>query len=94
MAVLHLICCVRNERLTDVDVVMTAQCCGWGQMPVEQSVQQVLDALRDYRDYPRLAEVRVVGDDTVLAEPNLLEQPKLYQNTEWFTVAPNEIQRG
>lgn len=27
----------------------------------------------------------------IINEPNLLDQPKYYQNTEWFSIKPEEI---
>lgn len=88
MAVLYNVLVNRGESLTDVDIVLTSMCCGYGKMTEEESICQILDAIRDYKDY----QPRIVNRQCIVHEPNLLVQPKFYQNTEFFSIRPEEIQ--
>lgn len=90
MAVLTNIFVNRKESLTDVDVIFTSLCCGYGKMSEEESVRQILKGIQDFRTYG----AQLLNSSTVLAEPNLSEQPKLYQNTEWFDISPEKIVRA
>ena len=89
MAVLYNVLVNRGENLDDVDILMTSFCCGYGRMSEQESLQQILDGIRDYRDYKPLRLTKSI----ILAEPNLADQPKYYQNTEWLDIPPNEIQK-
>lgn len=33
----------------------------------------------------------IINENIIINEPNLLEQPKYYMNTEWFDINPTEI---
>lgn len=89
MAVLYNVLVNRGETLEDVDILMTSFCCGYGKMSEQESLQQILDGIRDYRDYKPMRLTKSI----ILAEPNLADQPKYYQNTEWLDIPPNEIQK-
>jgi len=89
MAVLYNILVNRGENLDDVDILMTSFCCGYGKMSEQESLKQILDGIRDYRDYKPTRLTKFI----ILAEPNLSDQPKYYQNTEWLDIPPNEIQK-
>lgn len=89
MAVLYNILINRGENLDEVDVLLTSFCCGYGRMSEQESLNQILDGIRDYSTYRPLCLSEIV----ILAEPNLPEQPKYYQNTEWMDILPNEIQK-
>jgi O-acetyl-ADP-ribose deacetylase (regulator of RNase III) len=89
MAVLYNILVNRGENLADVDILMTSFCCGYGKMSEANSIQQIIDGIRDYKNYKPTR----ISDTVVLSEPNLDEQPKYYQNTEWMIIPPNEIQK-
>ena len=89
MAVLYNILVNRGEKLADVDILMTSFCCGYGKMSEANSIQQITDGIRDYKNYKPTR----ISDTVVLSEPNLDEQPKYYQNTEWMIIPPNEIQK-
>lgn len=89
MAVLYNVLVNRGENLDDVDILMTSFCCGYGKMSEQESLEQITDGIRDYRDYKPTRLTKSI----ILAEPNLLEQPKYYQNTEWLDIPPNEIQK-
>ena len=89
MAVLYNILVNRGENLDDVDILMTSFCCGYGKMYESESIQQITNGIRDYMTY----QPTWTAKNIVLAEPNLWEQPKYYQNTEWMIIPPNEIQK-
>jgi len=92
MAVLYNILVNRGENLDDVDILLTSFCCGYGRMSESESLQQILDGIRDYQNYQTQYPMQI-SDKVILAEPNLAEQPKYYQNTEWINIPPNEIQK-
>lgn len=87
MAILYNILVNRGENLEEVDILMTSLCCGYGKMDEEESIQQILEGIRDYAEY----RPRIIDANRIVNEPNLWEQPKYYQNTEWFSIQPNEI---
>ena len=64
-------------------------------MDEETSVQQIMEGIRDYTNYKsRSIRKKLPGNivnNLVFNEPNLLEQPKYYQNTEWFSIPPEDI---
>jgi len=76
-----------SDPLEAVDILLPSFCCGYGKMDVDTAVQQIVEGIRDYRQYAPFH----VGSHAVVLEPNLLEQPKYYQNTEWFRIQPDEI---
>ena len=89
MAILYNILENRKENLSDIDILMTGMCCGYGKMEHEESIKQMLEAIRDYKTY----KPTIKNENTIINEPNLLDQPKYYQNTEWFNINPGEIER-
>ena len=89
MAVLYHILVVRRERLSDVDILLTSFCCGYGKMDEDISVKQMLQGIYNYVNY----KPRILNQNIVFHEPNLKDQPKYYQNTEWFNVPPAELIR-
>ena len=89
MAVLYNILINRGENLDDVDILLTSFCCGYGRMSEQESLNQILDGIRDYQSY----QPKRISDSVILAEPSLGEQPKYYQNTEWMDIPPSEIQK-
>ena len=91
MAVLHNLFVNKKEKLADVDVLLTSFCCGYGKMDEDESIRQMLQGIRDYASY---RPATVVSNCIIVHEPNLQEQPKYYQNTEFFNIPPNEIVRG
>ena len=89
MAVLYNILVNRGENLDEIDILFTSFCCGYGKMSEQESLRQILDGIRDYMTY----QPTWTAKNIVLAEPNLAEQPKYYQNTEWMIIPPNEIKK-
>ena len=92
MAVLHNILVNRAEPPDEVDILITSLCCGYGKMDEEVAAEQIMDGIRDFRDV-RKYQPLIVDLDTVLCEPCLSEQPKLYQNSEFFDIDPMDIVR-
>ena len=89
MATLYNVLVNRGENLDEVDILMTSFCCGYGKMDEDESIQQILEGIRDYPHYNPI----IIDENTIVNEPTLLNQPKLYQNTEWFSIHPEEIIR-
>ena len=87
MAVLYNILVNRKEKKEDIDILFTSFCCGYGKMTEEDSIQQMLEGIKDYRDYIPT----IIYKNIILNEPNLYEQPKYYQNTEFFSIKSEEI---
>lgn len=88
MAVLYNVLVYRNENIEDVDIVFTSMCCGYGKMSEMSSFMQIAKGIREYRNYkPTMTS----SNSIVIHEPNLRDQPKYYQNTEWFPIPPNEM---
>ena len=87
MAVLHNVLVNRKENIDEVDILMTSLCCGYGKMTEENSIQQIRDGIHDYIHY----QPKIVNQNIIINEPNLAEQPKYYQNTEFMKINPEEI---
>jgi O-acetyl-ADP-ribose deacetylase (regulator of RNase III) len=87
MAVLYNILIYHKQSLDSVDIVFTSVCCGYGKMSEDESIFQIVRAVQDYPNYaPDFCRGSIV-----FKEPNLLDQPKLYQNTEWFAIDPKDL---
>ena len=87
MAVLYNILVNRNEKLEDVDILFTSFC-GYGKMTEADSIQQIMDGIKDYKYYkPKY----IINQNIIINEPNLYEQPKYYQNTEFFLIKAEDI---
>lgn len=80
----------QGVSLDDVDILLTSFCCGYGKMDEDVSVQQMVDGIRDFYCY----KPAWVTFNAVIAEPNLEEQPKYYQNTEFINIPPHLIVRS
>ena len=87
MAILYNILINRGENIDNVDIIFTSLCCGYGKMDEHNSMQQTLNGIRDYNNYKPI----IINKNIIINEPNLLEQPKYYQNTEWFSINPADI---
>ena len=87
MAVLHNIIINKNEQLNDVDILFTSLCCGFGKMDIIDSIAQIMQGINDYPLYNPI----IINENIIICEPNLSDQPKYYQNTEWFYINPTEI---
>lgn len=86
VSTLYNVVCNQSQSLDDVDIVITTMGCTYGKMSPEQVVRQIHQAVLDFRDYTPT----YTDKHTVIHEPNLLEQPRLYQNTEWFDLSVME----
>jgi O-acetyl-ADP-ribose deacetylase (regulator of RNase III) len=85
MAVLYNILVNRKEK--NVDIVFTSLCCGCGGMSYNESVNQIMNGIKDYKNY----NPKIINNDVIINEPNLLQQPKYYENSEFFNVEPKDI---
>lgn len=86
-AILYNILINHNENINNVDIIFTSFCCGYGKMDEDESINQIMRGFSDYHLYDPM----IINNNIILKEPNLLEQPKYYQNTEWFNVNPKDI---
>ena len=89
MAVLYNIQQQQVGSLDDVDILLTAFCCGYGKMDEDVAVQQILLGIQDYPNYTPCRTT----PNAVIHEPNLHDQPKYYQNTEFFHIPAHLIVR-
>ena len=89
MAVLYNVLVNRNENLEDVDILFTSFCCGYGKMEEDVSIQQMIDGIKNYKNY----KPQHITKNIIINEPNLNEQPKYYQNTEFFNIKAEDIVR-
>ena len=87
MAVLYNILVNREEKIENIDILFTSFCCGYGKMDEDTSIQQIMDGIRDFKTY----KPKILNKDIIVNEPNLYDQPKYYQNTEFFDINPSEI---
>lgn len=87
IAVLYNILINNKEDINNIDIIFTSFCCGYGKMDEDESIKQILEGLNDYIYY----KPKIVNKNIIINEPNLYEQPKYYQNTEFFTIKPEEI---
>jgi O-acetyl-ADP-ribose deacetylase (regulator of RNase III) len=87
MAVLYNILINKKENIEEIDIIFTSLCCGYGKMEEDVSIQQIIDGVKDYINY----KPKVIYDDIIINEPNLKDQPKYYQNSEFFSIKAEEI---
>ena len=87
MAVLYNILVNKREKLENVDILFTSFCCGYGKMDEDHSIRQIIAGIHDYKNYSPI----IYDQNIIINEPNLYSQPKYYQNTEWFSINPEEI---
>lgn len=87
IAILYNILVNKNEKIEDIDILFTSFCCGYGKMEEELSIQQIIEGIKDYKNYKPI----IVNEAIILNEPTLYDQPKYYQNTEFFLIKPEEI---
>jgi O-acetyl-ADP-ribose deacetylase (regulator of RNase III) len=87
IAVLYNVLVNRKENLDDVDIIFTSLCCGYGKMSEDVSIQQCIRGIRDYTNYNPI----LINDHIIINEANLHEQPKYYQNTEFFLIEAQDI---
>ena len=87
MAILYNIFINKKEEINNTDILFTSLCCGYGKMDEEQSIKQIIKGMKDFKNY----NPKIINENIIINEPNLLEQPKYYQNTEFFDIKPEEI---
>ncbi len=87
MAVLYNVLVNRGEDINNVDIIFTSLCCGYGKMDEVESITQIYKGIDDYLTYAP----KIIDGNCIVKEPNLHEQPKYYQNTEFLTINPGDI---
>lgn len=87
MAILYNLLINKKENLNNIDIIFTSFCCGYGKMDEEESIKQIIKGINDYKNY----KPNIINENIIIYEPNLNEQPKYYQNTEFFNINPKEI---
>jgi O-acetyl-ADP-ribose deacetylase (regulator of RNase III) len=87
MAVLYNILINKKENIEEIDIIFTSLCCGYGKMEENVSIQQIIKGIKDYIHY----KPKLIYKDIIVNEPNLYDQPKYYQNTEFFKIKPDKI---
>jgi O-acetyl-ADP-ribose deacetylase (regulator of RNase III) len=87
MSVLYNILINQKENIEDIDIIFTSFCCGYGKMDEDVSILQIMDGIKNYIYY----KPKTIYKNIILNEPNLCDQPKYYQNTEFFTIKPEKI---
>jgi O-acetyl-ADP-ribose deacetylase (regulator of RNase III) len=87
MSILSNILINNNLQINDVDILLTSFGCGYGKLSEDESIRQILKAINDYSTYTP----KFFNKNIAICEPNLNEQPKYYQNTEWLDIDYNQI---
>lgn len=87
IAALYNILINRKEDINNVDIIFASLCCSYGKMKEETLVEQIMRGINDYADYQPV----IINSNIIVNEPNLHEQPKYYQNTEWLDINSEEI---
>lgn len=87
MAILYNLLINKKEDLNNIDILFTSLCCGYGKMDEDESIKQIIKGINDFKNY----KPNIINENIIICEPNLNEQPKYYQNTEFFNVNPKEI---
>lgn len=87
MAILYNLLINKGKNINNIDIIFTSLCCGYGKMTEDESIKQIIDGINNYQNY----EPIIYSDNIIINQPNLHEQPKYYQNTEFFEISPSEI---
>lgn len=87
MAFLYNILINNKNNLNDIDIIFTSFCCGYGKMDEDISIKQIINGIKDYIYY----KPNIINQNIIINEPNLYEQPKYYQNSEFFNIKPQDI---
>ena len=87
MSILYNILINKKENYATTDILMTSLCCGYGKMDEDESIRQIIQGIKDFEKY----KPSVIKENCILHEPNLLNQPKYYQNIEFFEIKPEEL---
>lgn len=94
MSLLYNILEVQKKKLEDVNIIMTSFCCGYGKMYEEESFEQIMNGIKDYKNYHQYVnqEMSDFENGLVFAEPNLDQQPKFYCNSEYIKMSIGEME--
>lgn len=85
MAILYNILINNKEDINDVDILFTSLCCGYGKMDEDVAVYQIIKGINEYKNYTPIIN-NINNIKIILKEPNLYEQPRYYQNSEFIPV--------
>lgn len=85
MAVLYNI--LMNNKETDCEIILTSMCCGYGNMKIEDSINQLNRGIKEYKNF----EPITVNENYIFSEKNLEEQPNFYENTAYKNIDPKDI---
>lgn len=86
MAVLYNVLIQKQENIDDVDILLTSLCCGYGKMDINTSIEQIMNGIQNYENYKPDDKYNINNVNIIINEPNLKEQPDIYQNKEWFDI--------
>lgn len=81
---------LENCQYKDCEIIFTSMACGWGKMTPEESFNQFVRGVKDFNNY----KPSHIIEKCVIDEPNLEEQPLLYENTEWKYIDARSIKRN
>ena len=87
MSVLYNILINQKENIEDIDIIFTSFCFGYGKMDEDVSILQIMYGIKNYINY----KPKTIYKNIIINEPNLYDQAKYYQNTEFFPIKPEEI---
>ncbi len=87
MASLYNILVNKNENIDNIDIIFTSLCCGYGKMDEDVSIQQIIKGMKEYHNY----KPTKIYKNIIINEPNLYDQPKYFQNLEFFEMKLNEV---
>jgi len=95
MSLLYNILEVQGKNINDVDIILTSFCCGYGKMYDDESFNQIMRGINDYKTYGQYVDLEKSDfkNGLVIAEPNLEQQPKYYCNTEFIKMNISEMEK-
>lgn len=79
-AILYNILVSNKYDIDKVNIIFTSLCCGYGGMTIEKSTEQIILGIKHYKDY----DCKIFDKNTIINEPNLMEQEQLFDNEDWF----------
>lgn len=87
IAILYNLLINNKNNINDIDIIFTSMCCGYGKMEIDISINQILKAINNYKNY----KPTIINNNVIINEPNLYEQPKYYENISWLDITPDNL---
>ncbi len=87
MSVLYNLLINQQKNMNEIDIIFTSFCCGYGKMSNDESIRQIIKGIDEYMYYNPI----IYNNNIIINEPNLKEQPKYYQNTEFLEIDVKDI---